>query len=53
MKNAVKNGKKLILMDPRRTSMARHATHVLQFNASTDVSAEFDSARYHREWLGG
>ena len=38
MKNAIKNGKKLILMDPRKTHIARYATHHLQFNASTDVS---------------
>ena len=38
MKNAIRNGKKLILLDPRRTDMARHATHFLQFNPSTDVS---------------
>ncbi|MGD8420776.1 MAG: formate dehydrogenase subunit alpha [Gammaproteobacteria bacterium] len=38
MKNAIKNGKKLILLDPRKTDMARYATHFLQFNASTDVS---------------
>ena len=38
MKNAIKDGKKLILLDPRRTDIARHATHFLQFNASTDVS---------------
>ena len=38
MKNAIKNGKKLILLDPRRTDIARHATHFLQFNPSTDVS---------------
>lgn len=38
MKNAVKQGKKLILLDPRKTDMARHATHFLQFNAATDVS---------------
>ncbi len=38
MKNAIRDGKKLILMDPRKTEMARHATHHLQFNASTDVS---------------
>ena len=38
MKNAIKNGKKLILLDPRRTDIARHATHFLQFNASTDVA---------------
>ncbi len=38
MKNAIRNGKKLILLDPRKTDIARHATHFLQFNASTDVS---------------
>ncbi|RLA05126.1 MAG: formate dehydrogenase subunit alpha, partial [Gammaproteobacteria bacterium] len=38
MKNAIKNGKKLILLDPRQTDIARHATHFLQFNPSTDVS---------------
>ena len=38
MKNAVKQGKQLILLDPRETDMARHATYFLQFNASTDVS---------------
>ncbi len=38
MKNAIKNGKKLILLDPRRIDLARHATHFLQFNPATDVS---------------
>ncbi len=38
MKNAIRDGKKLILLDPRKTEMARHASHFLQFNASTDVS---------------
>ncbi len=38
MKNAIRNGSKLILLDPRRTDIARHATHFLQFNPSTDVS---------------
>ena len=38
IKNAVKNGTKLIIADPRRTELARHATHVLQFNADTDVA---------------
>jgi formate dehydrogenase major subunit len=38
MKNAIREGKKLILLDPRKTDIARHATHFLQFNASTDVS---------------
>src|SRR5471032_3166377 len=38
IKNAVKNGTKLILADPRRTELARFATHVMQFNADTDVA---------------
>jgi len=38
IKNAVKAGKTLILMDPRRTEIARHATHFLQFKPDTDVA---------------
>jgi formate dehydrogenase major subunit len=38
MKNAVKNGTKLILADPRRSELARHATHYLQFRPDTDVA---------------
>ncbi len=38
MKNAVKNGTKLILADPRRSELARHATYYLQFNPDTDVA---------------
>jgi formate dehydrogenase major subunit len=38
MKNAAKRGTKLIVADPRRTELARHATHFLQFNADTDVA---------------
>ena len=38
MKNAIRDGRKLILLDPRKTDIARHATHHLQFNASTDVT---------------
>ena len=38
IKNAVRNGTKLIIADPRRTELARHATYVLQFNADTDVA---------------
>jgi len=38
MKNAIKQGKKLILMDPRRTDIARHASHFLQFKPDTDVA---------------
>ena len=37
MKNAVKAGKKLILLDPYRSELARHATYSLQFRADTDV----------------
>ncbi len=38
MKNAAKRGAKLIIADPRRTELARHASYVLQFNPSTDVA---------------
>jgi formate dehydrogenase major subunit len=38
IKNAVKRGAKLIIADPRRTDMARLASHVLQFKADTDVA---------------
>jgi formate dehydrogenase major subunit len=38
MKNAVKAGTKLILADPRRSDLARHATYYLQFNPDTDVA---------------
>lgn len=38
IKNAVKNGTKLILMDPRRTELARHAHRYLQFHPGTDVA---------------
>ncbi len=38
IKNAVKRGTKLILADPRRTELARHAAYVLQFNPDTDVA---------------
>ena len=38
MKNAIERGAKLILMDPRRTELARFAEHYLQFRADTDVA---------------
>jgi formate dehydrogenase major subunit len=38
IKNAVKNGTKLILADPRRSELARHATYYLQFKPDTDVA---------------
>jgi formate dehydrogenase major subunit len=38
MKNAVKNGTKLILMDPRKSDFARHAHRYLQFKPDTDVA---------------
>ncbi len=38
MKNAAKKGVKLIVADPRKTELARHASHFLQFNADTDVA---------------
>ncbi|HEY4438846.1 MAG TPA: formate dehydrogenase subunit alpha, partial [Candidatus Elarobacter sp.] len=38
MKNAAKNGTKIILMDPRRSDLARHASYFLQFHGDTDVA---------------
>ena len=38
MKNAVKAGTRLIVADPRRSELARHATYYLQFNPDTDVA---------------
>ncbi len=38
IKNAVKRGTKLILAEPRRSELARHATHFLQFKPDTDVA---------------
>jgi len=38
MKNAAQRGAKLIVADPRRTDLARHATHFLQFKPDTDVA---------------
>ena len=38
MKNAVKAGTRLILADPRRSELARHATWYLQFRPDTDVA---------------
>jgi len=38
MKNAVKRGATLIVADPRRSDLSRHATYYLQFNPDTDVA---------------
>ena len=38
MKNAAQRGAKIVLADPRRTDIARHAWRTLQFNADTDVA---------------
>jgi formate dehydrogenase major subunit len=37
MKNAVKSGTTLIVLDPYRSDLARHADHFLQFHSDTDV----------------
>ncbi len=37
-KQAVRNGKTLIVMDPRGQALKRHATHMLQFKPGADVS---------------
>src|SRR5215204_5279491 len=38
IKNAARAGKKLIVADPRRGELGRHATYYLQFNPDTDVA---------------
>ena len=38
LKNAAKKGAKLIVADPRRSELARHAAYYLQFNPDTDVA---------------
>ena len=38
IKNAVKKGAKLIVMDPRRQALSRHATKHLQFKPGADVA---------------
>ena len=38
IKNAVRHGTRLIVCDPRRSDLARHAHRFLQFNADTDVA---------------
>ncbi|MEO0793360.1 MAG: molybdopterin-dependent oxidoreductase, partial [Pseudomonadota bacterium] len=38
LKQAAKNGADLIVMDPRRNGLSKHATHVLQFRPGSDVA---------------
>jgi len=38
MKNAVKNGTTLILLDPRKTELSRHSRWHLQFNPASDIA---------------
>ena len=38
LKNAVKNGTKLVVLDPRRSELARMSHRYLQFKADTDVA---------------
>jgi len=38
IKNAVRGGTRLILADPRRSELARHAAHYLQFEPDADVA---------------
>ncbi len=38
LKNAAQQGTKLIVLDPRETEIARHASHYLPFRADTDVA---------------
>ena len=38
LKNAAKEGKELIVMDPRGQALRKHATHMLQFKPGSDVA---------------
>ena len=38
IKNAARRGTRLIVADPRRTELSRHAAYFLQFNPDTDVA---------------
>ena len=38
IKNAAKRGATLVVMDPRGSALSRHADHMLQFRAGTDVA---------------
>ncbi len=38
IKNAAREGKTLVVIDPRRTDLARHADYFLQFRPDTDVA---------------
>jgi formate dehydrogenase major subunit len=38
IKNAVRNGTRLIVIDPRRSELSRHAHRTLQFKPDTDVA---------------
>ena len=38
IKNAAKEGKTLIVLDPKEVEIARHADHYLQFKPDTDVA---------------
>jgi len=38
LKNAVKRGAQLIIIDPRGSSLSRHASHFLQFTPGSDVA---------------
>jgi len=57
-KQAAKQGTILILMDPRKTQLQRHATHTLQFKPGTDVAmlnailhAIIEEGLYDREYV--
>jgi len=57
-KNAVKDGKTLVVMDPRGQALRKHATHMLQFKPSADVAllnamlhVIVDEALYDRQYV--
>ena len=60
IKNAAKNGAKLVVLDPRGQALTRHATHMLQFKPGSDVAllnammnVIVAEQRYDRQYIDG
>jgi len=60
IKNAAKNGARLVVLDPRGQALTRHATHMLQFKPGSDVAllnammnVIVAEQRYDRQYIDG
>src|SRR3546814_547584 len=60
IKNAVRRGAQLVVLDPRGQSLTRHATHMLQFRPGTDVAllnammnVIVSEERFDRQYIDG